>query len=46
MEAHVASNPKGKHGAHEYDLEKYGLTLDMIRDRLGGYAERYELEIG
>lgn len=46
MEAHVAGNPKGKHGAHEYDLGQYGLTLDMIRDRLGAYAERYELEIG
>lgn len=46
MEAHVASHPMGKHGKHEYDLEQYGLTLDMIRDRLGSYAERYELEIG
>jgi len=46
MEAYVASHPMGKHGKHEYDLEQYGLSLDMIRDRLGGYAERYELAIG
>ena len=46
MEAHVASNPKGKHGAHEYDLAQYGLSLDMLKDRLGAYADRYELEIG
>ncbi len=46
MEAHVASNPMGKHGKHEYDLEQYGLSLDKIRDRLGAYADRYELEIG
>ena len=44
--AHVAGNPKGKHDAHEHDLRQYGLTLDMIRDRLGAYAERQELEIG
>lgn len=46
MQAHVSNNPRGKHGAHEYDLGQYGLTLDMIRDRLGAYADRYELEIG
>jgi len=46
MEAHVSSNPKGKHGKHEYDLEQYGLSVAMIRDRLGAYADRYELEIG
>ena len=46
MAAHVANNPKGKHGAHEYDLAQYGLSLDMLKDRLGAYAERYELEIG
>ena len=26
MEAHLAANPRGKHGAHEYDLDRYGLT--------------------
>jgi hypothetical protein len=46
MASYVANNPKGKHGKHEYDLEQYGLSLEMIRDRLGGYADRYELEIG
>jgi len=46
LEAHVASHPMGKHGAHEYDLAPYGLSLGMIRDRLGAYADRFGVEIG
>jgi len=43
MERHVRENPKGKHGSHEYDLEKYGLTAGRVRDRLGAYIDRFEL---
>lgn len=31
--AHIAANPQGGHGAHEYALEEYGLNEAMVRDR-------------
>jgi len=41
MRDHVSSNPKGKHGSHDYDLERYGLTTQQVRDRLAGYIDRF-----
>ena len=43
MEAHASSNPRGKHGAHEYDLERYGLSEGAVRDRLAWYIDRFDL---
>ena len=43
MQRHVSENPRGKHGAHSYDLEQYGLTPEQVRDRLSGYIDRFEL---
>lgn len=43
MEAHLAENPRGKHGSHDYDLERYGLNQGRIRERLGWYIDRFEL---
>jgi hypothetical protein len=43
MSDYVRDHPKGKHGAHEYDLERYGINEAQIRDRLGDYIDRFEL---
>jgi len=43
LRRHVAENPQGKHGRHEYALEEYGLTPDRVRARFAGYVERYSL---
>lgn len=43
--AYVAANPKGKHGAHRYDLGEFGLTPDGMRERFAGYIERYEVPL-
>ena len=43
MEAHLAANPRGKHGAHEYDLDRYGLTKGRVQERLAWYVDRFEL---
>ena len=43
MQRYVDENPRGKHGAHEYDLEQYGLTQEAVRDRLAFYTERFGL---
>lgn len=39
LEAHIADNPKGKHGKHEYSLEEFGLTQEMIDERFAFYTE-------
>lgn len=43
IRAHAAENPRGKHGAHEYDLARYGLTADRVRERLADYIDRFGL---
>lgn len=37
IQTHVDANPKNKHGKHEYNLEAYGLTEDMINQRFEFY---------
>jgi hypothetical protein len=43
MEGHLKANPRGKHGAHEYDLARYGLSEAAVRDRLAWYIDRFDL---
>ncbi|TDG13951.1 sulfotransferase [Seongchinamella unica] len=37
--AHIEANPKGKHGKHEYRLEEYGLTRELIARRFAFYTD-------
>jgi len=46
IERHVAANPKGKHGRHEYSLEQYGLEPDAVLKRFEGYIERFGIDVG
>ena len=39
LQAHVLANPKGKHGKHEYNLEEYGLSREMIDKRFAFYTQ-------
>lgn len=39
LERHVEGNPRGKHGPHEYDLERFGLTRAEVRARFAFYTE-------
>jgi hypothetical protein len=45
MRAFLADNPRGKHGAHQYEMEDFGLTLAQIRERFEGYCNRYEIPL-
>lgn len=38
MQSHVDANPQGKHGVHEYNLEEYGLTRELIDERFAFYT--------
>ena len=40
------ANEQGKHGAHSYSLEQFGLTEEMIRRDFGVYMDRFGAYIG
>lgn len=39
LQRYIDDNPKGKYGKHEYDLERFGLTEQIIKDRFAFYIE-------
>lgn len=42
LQAHIDANPKGKHGKHEYNYQKFGLSEAMILDRFDFYINDSE----
>jgi hypothetical protein len=42
MQRWLKENPQGKHGAHKYDLEQFGLTPERVLEVFGEYRRRYE----
>jgi len=44
MRDHLTSHPKGKHGAHAYTLDDFGLDERAVRDRFAAYVERFGIE--
>lgn len=45
LEAHVDENPKDQHGAHDYALEAFGLTIQGIEERFGRYSDRFQVPL-
>jgi hypothetical protein len=45
MRAFLADNPRGKHGAHKYTLDDFGLQLGEIRDRFDAYCRAYDVPL-
>jgi len=45
MRSFLADNPRGKHGAHRYELGDFGLELGEIRERFGTYCETYAIPL-
>jgi hypothetical protein len=43
MRRHAEENARGRHGSHRYSLEEFGLRAAGVRERLGGYVERFGL---
>lgn len=41
--SYAADHPKGTHGAHGYDLARYGLNPGDLRERFAGYVQRYRV---
>ncbi len=45
LEAHVAANPKGRHGKHVYQLEDWGLSNEDVISRFAPYIERFGIDM-
>ena len=45
MRAFLANNPRGKHGAHSYEIEDFGMSLRQIRERFEGYCSKYDIRL-
>ena len=43
--AFVDAHPKGKLGAHRYDVTELGLDPGELRERFAGYVERYDVPV-
>ena len=43
MSTYVEANPKGKFGAHGYDLAEFGLNLGELTERFADYVARYNV---
>jgi Sulfotransferase family len=44
MQAWLDDNPQGKFGKHEYNLEKFGLSVDSLAPHFERYLSRYSVE--
>jgi len=44
MRAWLLQNPQHKHGAHAYDLERFGMTEEHFRPSFKAYLDRYPVE--
>jgi hypothetical protein len=45
MRSFLANNPRGKHGAHRYESEDFGMTLGQIRERFESYCNAYDVNL-
>jgi hypothetical protein len=43
LAAWAREHTQGKHGAHKYSLDEYGLSAGQVRERLRFYLERFDL---
>jgi hypothetical protein len=43
MRAYLDEAPAGRFGTHTYELSRFGLTADQIRDRVAPYLDRFDL---
>jgi hypothetical protein len=44
MREWIGANPQGKFGVHAYGLERFGLTVEMLRPHFEPYVSRYHVE--
>jgi hypothetical protein len=45
MRGWLAANPQGKHGRHQYSLERFGLTAEEVDRATASYRERFGVPV-
>ncbi len=45
LRAHVEASPQHRHGTHDYDLERFGLSPEGVRERLSEYLTHHGLAV-
>jgi len=43
MQGHLDANPKGRFGAHRYDVADFGVDAAALRERFTAYLDRYDV---
>jgi hypothetical protein len=43
--AHAAAHPQNRHGAHDYDLARYGLRREAVLERFAAYRDRHAADL-
>ena len=43
MQQRITDDPERQHGAHRYNIADFGLTENEVRERFGGYIDRFDL---
>ena len=43
MKTFLDNNPRNRHGTHRYTLEMFDLSTDKVNERMGSYADRFDL---
>jgi hypothetical protein len=46
MASWAGANPPGRHGAHRYRLEDYGLDAEAVLDAFAFYLDRFDVPVG
>lgn len=46
MAAWIGRNPKGRHGAHRYTAEEFGVTSDELAEQFSAYRRHYGFDRG
>jgi hypothetical protein len=44
IRAYIAANKRGRHGAVQYDLLKFGVNVGELRERFQFYYDRFPVE--
>lgn len=45
LQSYISSNPKNKHGSHQYSLEQFGLDEPSLSERFKNYNDQFNLAI-
>jgi len=46
MTEFLANNKQGKHGAHHYTAEQFGMSVEGLHREFGDYIQRYQIDLG